>query len=95
MTYRARARRTDSNHAEIASAFTRLGWLVHHTNGDWDLTLARSDRVLLIEIKDGAKVPSARRLTKNESRMQSMGWPIQIVLSIDDVLSIDRLYRLP
>lgn len=88
-----RARRTDRNHAEIAAAFERCGYLVHHTIGDWDLTVCRGGQVLLIEVKDGKKSPSKTRLTERSAKLVADGWPIERVESVDDVLRISKGYR--
>jgi hypothetical protein len=82
-----RARRTDSNHDEIAKAFRAFGFLVHRTNAAWDLTVMRFGRpkVWLIEVKDGSKSPSRRVLTGPEKKLQDDGWPIHVIESVDDV----------
>lgn len=59
-----RARRVDANLTEIVHEFRRLGCSVHVTNDMWDLTVAWSGVVMLIEVKDGKKPPSKKRLTK-------------------------------
>ena len=83
-----RARKTDANHQAIAEAFRRCGCLVHHTIGDWDLTVSRFGQVLLIEVKDGKKPPSKRRLTPRSQRLIDDGWPIYRVETIIDVLKV-------
>ena len=54
-----RAARVDSNHAQIMRALRRAGWAVHDTSrlggGFPDLVAGRDGRVVLIEVKDGAK----------------------------------------
>jgi|TARA_R110002110_G_scaffold344363_2_gene554318 hypothetical protein len=51
-------------------ALRRAGWAVHDTSrlggGFPDLVAGRDGRVVLIEVKDGAKPPSAKRLTPAE-----------------------------
>lgn len=59
-----RARRVDANLKEIVDEFRRLGCAVHVTNDMWDLTISLGGLVMLIEVKDGAKPPSAKRLSK-------------------------------
>ena len=80
-----RARKTDANHQAIAEAFKRCGCLVYHEIGAWDLTVVKHGRVYLIEIKDGAKSPSRRRLTLRSQTLIDNGWPIEIIMSVDDV----------
>ena len=66
-----RAARVDANHAEITGTLRQCGWTVHDTSGVGggfpDLVIAKGGRLVLVEIKDGAKKPSARRLTKAEA----------------------------
>ena len=81
-----RARKIDVNHTEIAEAFSNMGWLVHRTNGDWDLTVAKSWLVLLIEVKRG---PKAKPTTKQEM-MANAGWPIHRVESVKEVERLNR-----
>ena len=89
-----RARKVDANHQAIAEAFLRLGCLVHHTIGDWDLTVAYHGVVRLIEVKDPKKPPSKRRLTPRSQSLVDAGWPIHRVETVDDVLSlVQRLRR--
>lgn len=65
-----RAARTDGNHAEVIETLRRCGWHVHDTSGlggGWfDCVAAKGGRIALIEIKDGSKPPSARKLTPAE-----------------------------
>lgn len=82
------ARRVDANHAEIAGYFERLGCKVHHTIGDWDLTVTRMGVVKLIEIKNAKKPPSKKRLTKRARKLVDEGWPIRRVETMEDVLKV-------
>ena len=89
-----RARKTDSNHQAIAEAFLRCGCLVHHTIGDWDLTVSKHEHVALIEVKDGAKPPSKRRLTPRAQKLVDAGWPIHRIETVADALNlVQRLRR--
>jgi len=67
-----RSARTDSNQAAIVAAFRDLGCSVFtlHTVGRGfpDLAVGCNGLNLLIEVKDGSKCPSARRLTSDEQR---------------------------
>lgn len=91
-----RAARTDDNHAAIAAAFRRLGATVAHTHqigsGFPDLVVCiRGRHVVLVEIKDGKKSPSAQKLTPAEEAFHAL-WPVEIVKSEDDVVNlINRL----
>lgn len=88
-----RARRVDANHAEIVAAFRQLGYSVADTsrlgNGFPDLVVAKAGRTVLVEVKDGAKPPSARKLTEDEQTFAG-AWrgEYRVVESVDDVLAI-------
>lgn len=83
-----RARKTDANHKAIAQTFEKLGWKVHHTNGDWDLTVCKAGRVRLIEIKDPKSMNLKRRNKGND--LIDAGWPIVRVLTYGDVVHLDK-----
>lgn len=63
--------RLDSNHKEVASALRRMGCSVQSLasvgGGCPDLLVGWRGANWLFEIKDGEKVPSARRLTEDEA----------------------------
>lgn len=83
----------DANHAEIVAAFRRLGYSVADTsrlgNGFPDLVVAKAGRTVLVEVKDGDKPPSARKLTTAEREFKAT-WKgeYRIVESVDDVLAM-------
>lgn len=85
----------DANHAEIAAAFRQLGYSVADTsrlgNGFPDLVVARSGRTVLVEVKDGAKPPSARKLTPDEQQFRD-AWrgDYVVVESLTDVEKVAR-----
>ena len=87
------ARRVDDNTKAITEAFRRCGCLVHCTNGDWDLSVSKFGQVVLIEVKDGKKSPSRRRLTPRSQKLIDEGWPIHKVETLDDVLAVCALLR--
>jgi len=61
---------TDANQPEIVRALRKAGALVEDTTksgkGFPDLVVAFRGTVYLIEVKDGNKPPSARKLTKDQ-----------------------------
>lgn len=65
-----RAARTDDNHQTIREAFKAMGCSVADSfrlgDGFPDLCVGCAGHNLLVEIKDGAKPPSKRRLTPEE-----------------------------
>jgi len=84
-----RAARKDDNQREIERAFQRCGFQVFDTsrlgNGFPDLVVYRkSHGVILAEIKDGAKPPSARKLTPDEVAF-AQRFPVALIESVADV----------
>ena len=91
MSFR-RAARTDSNQTKIVAAFRQAGAsvkLVHTVKGFVDAVVGINGRNLLVEIKDGSKPPSARKLTDDELEFH-LFWKgtIHIVESVDDVARV-------
>lgn len=78
-----RAARTDSNQVAVVDALRQAGCVVtptHTVGGGFpDLCVGFRDRaghprIILIEVKDGDKVPSKRKLTEDERRWWNH-WP--------------------
>ena len=95
-----RAARVDSNHVEIRNAFRKFGcWVadIHDIGkGLPDLLIAVPPAwsLALIEIKDGSKPPSQRKLTEQESKLhETCPAMIWIVTSLDDVQTVVHFYR--
>jgi hypothetical protein len=92
------ARRVDDNQREIIAAFRRLGYSVHDTSriggGFPDLVLGLAGKCFTVEIKDGRKPPSARKLTTAEQTFKD-GWRGQydVIESVDGVLAFDKKTR--
>lgn len=88
-----RAAKIDANQPQIVGAFRRLGFSVAVTSGLGagfpDLVCGRRGYNLLVEIKDGNKPPSERRLTPAQEDFHS-AWrgTIHIVETIDDVIRL-------
>jgi len=90
-----RAAKVDANHAEIVATLRAAGcWvldlsavgrgcpdlLVHGPVHNWDFKL--------IEIKDGRKVPSARKLTPDQIKFHAgCRGPVVVVTSVDEALA--------
>lgn len=85
------AAKTDDNQAEIVSALRMAGASVQSLaavgKGVPDLLVCFRTKLHLLEIKDGAKVPSARLLTTDQLAWHAK-WqgPVSIVHSIDEAL---------
>jgi Holliday junction resolvase len=83
--------KVDSNQPEIVKAFRNLGFSVFLTHtlgrGFPDIVVGKQGRTFIIEIKDGAKSESKRKLTPAEQEFKD-NWRGQydIIESIDDVV---------
>ena len=88
-----RAGRTDTNQTEIVEAFRSLGCSVNITSnvshGFPDIVVGVCGLNLLVEIKDGQKIPSKRKLTPDEQKWHDE-WRGQkvIVESVDNVIAL-------
>jgi len=88
-----RKAKVDSNQPEIVARFREHGCSVKHTHmvgsGFTDIVVGLLGVNLIVEIKDGNKSPSERRLTHDEQEF-SDGWlgRYDIVEGVEDV---DRL----
>src|SRR5689334_3296462 len=90
--------RVDANHWEVFSALKRTGWCVISTadlgSGFPDIVAAKAGVVKLIEVKDGKKPPSARKLTRPEqmyhAEMAAAGCPITIIETLEQVEALNR-----
>lgn len=65
-----RAARTDRNHEDVVRALRAIGCSVQSLaalgKGVPDLLCARRNRMWLLEVKDGKKPPSERKLTQDQ-----------------------------
>ena len=84
------ARRVDANHAEVKAAFEKMGCSVIDLSrmgeGVPDILAGYGGLCCLVEIKDGTKVPSARKLTKPQQTLMAR-WTggARLVTCLDDV----------
>ena len=85
--------KVDSNQPEIIKTFRALGCSVcplHFVGqGFPDLIVAKHGVNVLVEVKDGQKVPSARKLTADEQAFHDawQGW-IEIIESQEDAVTL-------
>ena len=89
-----RAARRDDNEQSIIEAMREAGAYVKVVNdeGLFDLLVSYRGKTLLLEVKDGAKPPSARRLTDAEAKFHNE-WPgenLHIVNSVEEALALLR-----
>jgi len=88
-----RAARVDDNQAEIVAALRAAGCTVQSLaavgKGCPDAAVGFRGRNLLLEIKDGAKPPSKRKLTPDEERWHA-AWrgQVAVVESVDEALGV-------
>jgi hypothetical protein len=88
-----RANRVDYNQSVIVDSLRKAGAYVRIvTMGDGvpDLLVGYKGYTLLLEVKDGNKVPSARKLTAAEQKFfdEWTGGLIAVVKSVEDALAI-------
>src|SRR5688572_20597267 len=90
-----RAARVDGNHGAIMKAFRKLGFAVADTSklgaGFPDLAISRNSHTVLAEVKDGAKVKSARKLTEPEKEFRA-GWK-GVYLIVESLADVERIER--
>ncbi len=88
-----RAARTDANQIAIVAALRAVGARVAVIsgcgNGIPDLLVLhpRTWEVLLVEVKNGAKSASRRRLTPAEAEFAEV-WPVNVVNSVVEALAL-------
>jgi hypothetical protein len=87
-----RAARIDANHEQVVSALRAAGASVQSLAGVGkgvpDLLVGFQGKTLLMEVKDGRKTPSERRLTDDQIRWHGAwnGGPLAIVDGVDAAL---------
>ena len=94
-----RAAKIDTNHPAIVAALRDIGCSVQSLavvgKGCPDLLVGWRHRNLLLEVKDGNRAPSERRLTPDEDKWID-GWrgQVTVVLSVQDALEqVEALTR--
>ena len=93
-----RAAKVDANQKIVVKAFRDLGCTVQHLHavgsGCPDLLVGIMGINLLVEVKDGDKPPSARKLTKDQVKWHG-SWLGQkcIVKSVDEVIELVNQVR--
>lgn len=91
-----RAAKTDANHGEIVAALRKIGCKVQSLaavgGGVPDLLVMKGYRLYLLEVKDGAKVPSARKLTEDQVKWHSewAGAPVAVVENAEQAIKALR-----
>ncbi len=95
-----RAARVDGNQTYLVNALRKMGYKVRSlaTAGDGvpDLLVGTPDkRLVLLEVKDPARPPSARKLTPAEVAFHThwSGYPVAVVTDVDSALAALRAAR--
>jgi Holliday junction resolvase len=92
------AARTDDNQREIVEMFRKLGCTVLDLSkvgkGCPDILVGAQSRNHLVEIKDGSKPPSKRRLTADQTKFHRV-WrgDVHVVQSLADVAVLVSYWR--
>lgn len=85
------AARIDDNQRAIVAALRAAGALVCSMaalgKGVPDLLVCKGRRVLIVEVKNGAKSPSRQKLTQAQKDWHALGWPVTVVNSVDEALA--------
>lgn len=89
-------KRVDANTTQIVDALRKVGAVWISTTGDpsigFDGIACKAGRTWLIEVKDGSRPPSARRLTDNESKrayqLANVGVTVHVVNNTDEALRL-------
>jgi hypothetical protein len=87
-----RAAKVDANQKEIVEALRSIGATVQHLHavaqGCPDLLVGRQGVNYLLEIKDGAKPPSGRKLTPDQVAWHSLWQGAAVVVkSVDEAIA--------
>lgn len=87
-----RAAKRDDNEKEIVVALRKAGAYVSFIDEPCDLIVGYQGKTILLEVKDGNKPPSARKLTPNEQKFHDewTGGELYVVTCVDEAL--DRLH---
>ena len=87
-----RAAKIDANHEQVVSALRAAGASVQSLAGVGkgvpDLLVGFQGKTLLMEVKDGRKTPSERRLTEDQIKWHGAwrGGPLAVVDGVDAAL---------
>lgn len=90
------AKRVDQNHAAIREAARQAGWRVEDTSdighGFPDQIWEKPDRIVWVEVKDGSKPPSARKLTPKEAALHELlkrsGIDVKVIERVEQIAEL-------
>ena len=88
-----RAARVDENQSDIVSSLRAIGAIVRvisQGDGIPDLLVGFQGQTFLLEVKDGNKPPSARKLTPAEQKFfdEWRGGTLAVVNSVDEAIAV-------
>lgn len=88
-----RAARVDENQSDIVSSLRAIGAIVRvisQGDGIPDLLVGFQGQTFLLEVKDGNKPPSARKLTPAEQKFfdEWRGGRLAVVNSVDEAIAV-------
>lgn len=93
------ANRKDANHTQIKTAFESMGHVVHDLSDlpeTCDIVVQIGRHTVFVEIKDGSKPPSKRKLTSGEIAFRDKwlagGGNWEMVKSQDDAIAVRKKY---
>jgi hypothetical protein len=89
-----RAARVDDNQSDVVALFRKLGWyvlIVSQLKNCCDIIVSKNGDAVAIEIKDGKKPPSARKLSAGEQEFKD-NWQGEwrLVENDNDVLKLNE-----
>lgn len=94
-----RKAKVDSNQKEIVEALRKVGaevFHVHMVKNLFDILVAYNGTLYAMEIKDGNKPPSQRKLTEGEERcrvkLEGVNVPYNVVTSVEEALEVITTY---
>lgn len=92
------AQRIDSNQKEIVKALRGVGAYVvpvHSVKEFCDIVVAYKSNTYIVEIKDGSKPPSQKRLTPGELKCKegfnNVGVEYHVIESVDEALELLKI----
>jgi len=93
-----RSAKVDTNQPEIVKALRGAGAFVVITSqlkNAFDLLVCHNGVVRIVEVKDGNKPPSKRKLTEGEQKckegVESVGCVYNVITSVDEALEMINL----
>ena len=93
MSFR-RAAKVDDNQADVVKLFRKLGWtvlIISQLKNCCDIIISKSGRTVAVEIKDGKKPPSQRKLSDGEIKFRD-NWQGEYALieTQEDVINLNK-----